>query len=472
MTKSEFQQRLQRFFALPATDAAISILILLSVILLAMESSYAPESRQEILLEWVQLGITAIFVVELALRAWAIGAIRRFLAEYWVDVLAVLPVIRPLRLLRLLRLARLVRVGIIFTRRGRRLASMIHEGMLENMMVMGVLVAFVLLGTVGMMLAERGKPGFSSFDDSFWWSLFSLMSGEPIGATPSTTVGRLITAVVMVAGFTLFAMFTGVISAVMVTRLRNQWEARDMELMELRNHIIICGYNRSAITIIAELQRDEKTRSTPIVLVAELEQAPSFAALGLRPETLYFVRGDYTSTAVLQKAGIERAAATVLLADKSVPRPDQDRDARTLLAALTIEKLRPGIFTCAELLRRENIEHLSMAKVEEIIIGDEYMGHLIAHSSRARGIIKVMDELLTASMGNQFYKISVPASLVGKTFFDAFVQIKSEQDAIAMAVETTKEDGKRVIHTNPPGDFPLRHGDELLVICQRDPAVS
>jgi hypothetical protein len=36
-------------------------------------------------------------------------------------------------------------------------------------------------------------------------------------------MGRIITAVVMVAGFTLFAMFTGVISAVMVSRLRNQW---------------------------------------------------------------------------------------------------------------------------------------------------------------------------------------------------------------------------------------------------------
>lgn len=295
------------------------------------------------------------------------------------------------------------------------------------------------------------------------------MSGEPIGATPTTTIGRVITAVVMVAGFTLFAMFTGVISAVMVTRLRNQWEAREMELMELNHHIIICGYNRSALTIISELQSDEKTRNTPVVLVAELEQAPSFAALGLRPDTLYFVRGDYTSATVLQKAGIERASATVLLADKSVSRSDQDRDARTLLAALTIEKLHPGIFTCAELLRRENIEHLSMAKVEEIVIGDDYMGYLIAHASRARGVIKVMDELLTASRGNQFYKISVPPSLVGKTFLEAFVKIKNEQDAIVMAVEATREDQNRIIYTNPPGNFKLEMGDELLVISQHEP---
>jgi voltage-gated potassium channel Kch len=35
-----------------------------------------------------------------------------------------------------------------------------------------------------------------------------------------------------------------------------------MELMELTNHIIICGYNRSAVTIISELQNNAKTRDT------------------------------------------------------------------------------------------------------------------------------------------------------------------------------------------------------------------
>jgi voltage-gated potassium channel len=135
MSKSEFRQKLNRFFH-TATDAGISVLIL-CVILLALESAYPPESRTETMLEWVQIGITLVFIAELALRWQALGNFRRFISEYWVDVLAVLPIIRPLRLLRLLRLARLVRVGVIFTRRGRRLASMIHEGMLENMMIMG-----------------------------------------------------------------------------------------------------------------------------------------------------------------------------------------------------------------------------------------------------------------------------------------------------------------------------------------------
>ncbi len=469
MNLPAIRRRLSTFFAHPGTDIAVAALIILSVVLTVFEASCEPDSTQELRFFVVESVITGLFIVELGLRWFCARSTRAFFSEYWVDVLSILPIVRPLRILRILRVARIVRVGIIFTRRGRRMASMIHESLIENLMVFGVLLGFLLLGAVGMLVAERGNPDFSSFSHSTWWSLFTLMAGEPVGATPTTNAGRFITATVMIGGFTLFAMFTGVISAVMVTRLRNQWEARDMELHELRDHTIICGWNRSAVTIIQEIQRDAKTRSMPVVLVAELEEPPAFASWGCRIELLYFVRGDYTSTAVLQKAGIERAAATVLLADKSLPRTDQDRDARTLLAALTIEKLRPGIFTCAELLRRENIEHLSMAKVEEIVIGDEYMGHLIAHSSRTRGVIKIVDELLTASRGNQFYKILTPPHLVGKTFFEALLDIKKHRNSILMAVEAGRDGATPELMTNPANDYVLNPTDSLVLIATEDP---
>ncbi len=469
MENHALRNRLSRLFAHPATDVAVAALIVLSVVFTVFEATCAEGGDQAFWFGLIGTVITLIFIVELSLRWYCARTTKLFFREYWIDVLSILPIVRPLRILRILRIARLVRIGVIFTRRGRRMASLVQESLIENLMVFGVLIGFLLLGSVGMLVAERGTPGFETFGNSTWWSLFTLMSGEPVGGTPTTTAGRFITVTVMIGGFTLFAMFTGVISAVMVTRLRNQWEARDMELHELRDHTIICGWNRSAVTIIQEIQRDAKTRTMPIVLVAELEEPPAFASWGCRIELLYFVRGDYTSTAVLQKAGIEWASATVLLADKSLPRTDQDRDARTLLAALTIEKLRPGIFTCAELLRRENIEHLSMAKVEEIVIGDEYMGHLIAHSSRTRGLIKIVDELLTASRGNQFYKIGLPAHLAGKTFFEALIDIKRTHNSIPVAVETELDGGTHELITNPPNDRVLVASDSLVLIAGSEP---
>lgn len=472
MDKKRLRERLNVLFAHPLTDVTVAALIVLSVVFTVFETSCEEGSAEQFRYFLIETVITGIFVIELSLRWYAAKSTRLFFSEYWIDVLSIIPLVRPLRILRILRIARLVRVGVIFTRRGRRMAQVIHEGLIENLMVFGVLLGFLLLGAVGMLVAEKGNPGFESFHDSSWWSLFTLMAGEPVGANPSTHAGRVITAMVMIGGFTLFAMFTGVISAIMVTRLRNHWEARDMELHELRNHTIICGWNRSAIVIIQEIQSDPRSANTPIVLVAELEEPPAFSSWGCRTELLYFVRGDYTSTAVLQKAGLEYAAATVLLADKSLSRTDQDRDARTLLAALTIEKLRPGIFTCAELLRRENIEHLSMAKVEEIVIGDEYMGHLIAHSSRTRGVIKIVDELLTASRGNQFYKLAVPPELAGRTFFEALVELKKTRNSILMAVESSGDDGAKVLKTNPGSDLVLQDGDALVLIAEADPETT
>lgn len=111
---------------------------------------------------------------------------------------------------------------------------------------------------------------------------------------------------------------------------------------------------------------------------------------------------------VLRQAGLERAAVAILLADKTVPRSDQDRDAHTVLAALTIEKINRGIFTCVELLSRENQSHLTLAGVEEIIVPDEYGGKILAAAARNRGIVCMLDELLTRERGNNFYKSALP----------------------------------------------------------------
>ena len=59
----------------------------------------------------------------------------------------------------------------------------------------------------------------------------------------------------------------------------------------------------------------------------------------------------------------------ILLRDEVVPRSEQDRDARTVLAALTAERMTDGLYTVAELHDAESREILEMAGVEEIVVG-------------------------------------------------------------------------------------------------------
>lgn len=458
------RQKLCRFIKHPITEIAIAVLIILSIVLLILEVHSPKGSSERELYDTLGLVITGIFIIELGIRWYTSESTRIFFRTYWIDIIAVLPIIRPLRIFRILRLLRIVRVGVLFSRHSRRFSLMLHEGVMEHITLILILFGVFFLGGIGLYVLEHDNNTLNSLAKTFWFSLFTLMAGEPVGGEPHTFAGKLVTAAVMLGGFTLFAVFTGIVSAVMVSRLKNRLEAKEMELSELNNHFLICGWNRSAVVIIKELQAMDDTKSMPVVIISELENEPDFPPGKINRGLVYFVRGDYTSAEILKKAGVGRARAAVLLADKSVPRSDQDRDARTILAALTIEKLKPGIFTCAELLRRENQEHLRMAGVEDVVIGDEYTGNLIAHSSRTWGLVTIIDELLTAQWGCQFVKIPAPEQIAGLTYIEAVRWLKKNRNQLIVSVETFDDGGMKHIRTNPSSETIINSDDNLIVI--------
>ncbi|MFW5857534.1 MAG: potassium channel family protein [Planctomycetota bacterium] len=464
------RERIGRFMSHPVTESVVGVLIVASVGLVVCEATAEDPlaaSRYALASDL----ITLVFCIELTLRWIGARTTRAFFRQYWIDVLALAPVVRPLRILRLLRLLRLVRLGVLLTRRMRKVVAALHEGVAENLLVFVVLGLVFLLGAVGMTVVEsRTNPAFDTFGEAAWWSLFTLMAGEPIpgDAVARTTAGRVIAGLVMLGGFTVFAMFTGVVSAVMVARLKGRMEAKAMELDELNDHYVICGWNRSVPVIVRELQADPQTARTAIVLVAELDEEPDFPA-GVARELVFLVRGDFTSTEVLRRAGVERAGAAILVADKSRERIDQDRDARTILAALTIEKINPGIFTSAELLSRDNEGHLRMAGVEDIVVGDEYMGNIIAHGARTYGLVSVLDELLTSTRGNEFYKVPVPADLVGKTVLEATAHLKEQHGSVLVAVETPEGGRRATRRINPAPGAVLQKEESLLLIAPDAP---
>ena len=204
-----------------------------------------------------------------------------------------------------------------------------------------------------------------------------------------------------------------------------------MNLDDLKDHVIVCGWNRSGRTLIDELRSPRTGKSRAIIIVAE--EKPALSEAHENDPTIFFIAGDYTRMDILEKAGVERASRVILLADKSIAtRSDQDRDARTILAAMMIEKVSPGIFTCAELLSRDNNQHLLLAGIEEIVIADDYSGTLLAASSRIRGVTEIAGEIFSSQYGNQFYKREAPSAWIGKNFLEIQQIVKKQHNALAM----------------------------------------
>jgi voltage-gated potassium channel len=465
------KSRLDRALYAAPVEFTLIGLILLSVFLVFVDVSISPDHLGYPQLLALKSWLTAIFWLELSLRYWVARNKRRFFKQYWWDILAVLPFPAQFPVLQLLRLLRLLRAGILLNRNLGRLYPTLALGLGAQIGLVSILGVILLTGALGIYLIEGAENAdLDSLGQAFWWSIFTLVAAEPIGAEPTSPVGRLLTLMVMLGGLTLFAVITGLVSAVMVQRLRSTMEFRSMELDELRHHTVICGWNRSGLSVVEELLLDPTMQKSPILLVAEFEETPERSLQHLNLSHLYCYTADYTRIDVLQTIGIIHAERAILLADNSRPRSDQDIDARTVLAALTIEKLNPAVYTCAQLLDRRNDVQLKAAGVDDVIVADEITSHMIATSARAQGSIEVLAELLTVQIGNQIYKLPIPPSWVDLSFWQAVDRLKRSHDALILAIEIGYP--KRHILVNPPAKYRLAMKDQLVVIARKKPELK
>lgn len=460
--------QLERWITHPRTEIGLVILILGSVGVAIAEVVTWPDSPTG--LDWLDRGLTGLFWVELGIRFGVTRRKRRFFQVYWLDLIAVLPWGGGLRLLRLLRVLRLLRAGSLLNRRWAYRGSTFTRRISLQISLVTVVLLVLLGGALTLYQIEGQEETFRSLSETLWWSIFTLVASEPIGAEAETPVGRLVTLVIMVSGLTLFAGLTGIVSAVMVERLRAVVEGTGVNLEDLQDHVVICGWNRGGHLVVVELRSDPGLHRRGIVIVAEFTEIPERELQRVDRSQIRFYTGDYTTIDVLDTIGIKRATQAILLADATRPRSDQDRDARTVLAALTIEKLNPQIHTCAQLLDRKNDVQLRVAGVEDVVVGDELTSHLIATSARNRGLTDVLTELLTVQIGNQFYKIPLPSDWVGITFAEASQRVKQAYDGILLALER-RQGGERISLVNPAANTLLMGGDYLILIASRSPQV-
>ncbi|HIK46756.1 MAG TPA: NAD-binding protein [Leptolyngbyaceae cyanobacterium M65_K2018_010] len=465
------KSRIDRALYSAPIELALIGLILLSVLLVFVEVGASPDFPGFETILHLQNWLTIIFWIELGLRGWCARNKLRFLRNYWWDILAVFPVPIQFPILRLLRLLRLMRVGILINRNLNRLSPALAVGLGAQIGLVAILGVIVMAGALGLYLIEgRDNDQIQDLGQALWWSLFTLVAAEPIGTEPVTPAGRVLTLLVMLGGLTLFAVITGLVSALMVQRLRSTMEFRTMDLDELRNHTVICGWNRSGIHVVEELLLDPDLRNSPILLVAEFEETPEQSLKNLNLSQLYCHTADYTRIDVLETIGITHADRAILLADTSRPRSDQDIDARTVLAALTIEKLNPAVYTCAQLLDRRNDVQLKAAGVDDVIVADEITSHMIAASARAEGSIAVLAELLTVQVGNQIYKLPIPSTWIDLSFWQAVDKLKRTYDALIIAIEIGHP--KRHTLVNPPSGYRLGPKDQLVVIARKKPNIN
>ena len=207
-------------------DVVLFITILLSVIIIILESMhFFPDSMRTVLrvLEWV---FTAVFTFEYLARVYCMEHPRTYIFSFWgiIDLLATLPSYMGIffagaQSLMAIRIFRLLRIFRIF-----KLFSFLNEGNLllmslkqsKHKIIIFFLFALILVISIGtvMYIVENGKNpnGFEDIPNSIYWAIVTMTTVGYGDIAPCTSVGRFLSALIMLLGYTVLAVPTGIFS--------------------------------------------------------------------------------------------------------------------------------------------------------------------------------------------------------------------------------------------------------------------
>jgi voltage-gated potassium channel len=211
-----------------AFDVALLLAILASVLAVVLESVDSVQRNWGTVLRAFEWLITGLFTVEYVLRVWVsrrrMGYVLSVLGI--VDLLAILPsfiglflagahslaVIRVLRLLRVFRVLKLVQ----FLGEESALIRALRASLPKITVFLGAILSSVVIVGAAMHLIEGPENGFEDIPRSMYWAIVTMTTVGYGDIAPQTVPGRILASALMILGYGLIAVPTGVFSAELV----------------------------------------------------------------------------------------------------------------------------------------------------------------------------------------------------------------------------------------------------------------
>ena len=207
-------------------DISLIVFILLSIIIVMIESNPGLSPQAQSWLTIAEWSVTLLFSAEYLLRIWITVQPKRYIFSFFgiIDLLAILPafigllltgtqmliVLRSLRLIRIFRVLKLTRyvkeASILW-------AALIAARSKIGVFLFAVLILITILGTVMYIIENPVNAGFKSIPVSIYWAVVTLTTVGYGDIAPITTLGQLVAGMIMIIGYAIIAVPTGIVTS-------------------------------------------------------------------------------------------------------------------------------------------------------------------------------------------------------------------------------------------------------------------
>tara|TARA_B100000214_G_scaffold368209_1_gene339417 strand:+ start:132 stop:956 length:825 start_codon:yes stop_codon:yes gene_type:complete len=231
-------------------DVILLAAIIISVIGVILDSDkdiHLKYGKLLMITEWI---FTIFFTIEYILRIYSSSTRKRYIFSTMgiIDLLSIIPTYLtlifsgPIGHLIDIRILRLIRVFRIFQltpylRSGHRMQIALRSSRPKIIVfILYISLITVVLGTL-MYIVEGQKNGFESIADSIYWSVVTLTTVGYGDVVPMTSLGKTISVLIMLLGYAIIAVPTGIVSAEFAKNDKEQLKNQG-EIMKKENQII------------------------------------------------------------------------------------------------------------------------------------------------------------------------------------------------------------------------------------------
>ena len=301
------------------------------------------------------------------------------------------------------------------------------------------------VGTLGYAWLWRGAGG--TWLDALFMTVITITTIGYGEVRPLDTAGRVFTMIIAVVGVgSLFYTLGVVMEYLVMVRLADPGGRRKMQeqVDRLRGHVILAGLGRVGRQAAMELSVAAKV---PFVVV---DPGPA-AARQAEARGYLVVQGDATEDPVLESAGVSRARGLIATTAN---------DATNMYIVLSARVLNPSLYIVSRAVDEASVAKLMRAGANRAISPYAIGGHRLAHLILSPAVVDFFETALRR--GNEALAIEDLAVAADSGALGRTLEALDVRRATGATVLAVVREGNPLV--NPPGDFRLQAGDQLLAL--------
>ena len=221
-----------------AYDIGLILVVTLSVMVVMLDSVSGIRASHEGVLSALEWGFTALFTIEYLVRLWCAKRPVRYALSFFgiVDFLGVIPTylsllvpgsqyLAAIRFLRVLRTFRVLKLSSYEDETRLFITALKQSRRRLIVFLFVVLTLVVVLGSL-MYVVEDAESGFTSIPTSIYWAIVTLTTVAYGDISPSTWLGQAIAAVIMIIGYSIIVVPTGIVTVAVADAARSSRPGR------------------------------------------------------------------------------------------------------------------------------------------------------------------------------------------------------------------------------------------------------